>query len=112
MIPMANTAKTGKTGETTNTAKTPSAPATPSAASAPRAARQPNEAKTAKTAPTGKLRITYVKSVIGYNQKQRDTIKALGLRRLHQAVEHTDTPEIRGMVNKVSHLVRVEEVAG
>lgn len=55
-----------------------------------------------------KLRITYTKSVIGYNAKQKATVQALGLRRLHQTVEHDDTPAIRGMVNKVSHLVRVE----
>ena len=58
-----------------------------------------------------KLRITYKKSVIGYNVKQKATIQALGLRRLHQVVEHSDTPMIRGMVNKVSHLISVEEVA-
>jgi large subunit ribosomal protein L30 len=58
-----------------------------------------------------KLRITYTKSTIGYNVKQKATIQALGLRRLHQVVEHADTPMIRGMVNKVSHLVRVEEVS-
>jgi large subunit ribosomal protein L30 len=57
-----------------------------------------------------KLRITYMKSSIGYNAKQKATIQALGLRRLHQVVEHADTPMIRGMVNKVSHLVRIEEV--
>jgi large subunit ribosomal protein L30 len=59
----------------------------------------------------GKLRITWIKSAIGYNVKQKATIKALGLRRLHHVVEHGDTPVIRGMINKVSHLVRVEEVA-
>jgi large subunit ribosomal protein L30 len=58
-----------------------------------------------------KLRITYTKSSIGYNAKQKATITALGLRRLHQVVEHEDSSVIRGMVNKVSHLVRVEEVA-
>ncbi len=58
-----------------------------------------------------KLKITYVKSAIGYNVKQKATIQALGLRKLHQVVEHADTPVIRGMVNKVPHLVRVEEVA-
>ncbi|HEY7835735.1 MAG TPA: 50S ribosomal protein L30 [Ktedonobacterales bacterium] len=58
-----------------------------------------------------KLRITWVKSAIGYNVKQKATIKALGLRRLHHTVEHDDIPMIRGMINKVSHLVRVEEVA-
>jgi large subunit ribosomal protein L30 len=57
-----------------------------------------------------KLRITYMKSTIGHNAKQKATIQALGLRRLHQVVEHADTPMIRGMVNKVSHLVRIEEV--
>ena len=58
----------------------------------------------------GKLRVTYVKSAIGYNQKQKATIKALGLHKLNQTVEHKDTPVIRGMVEKVSHLVAVEEV--
>ena len=57
-----------------------------------------------------KLRVTYVKSSIGYNKRQKSTIKALGLRKLHQTVEHNDTPEIRGMINSVSHLVAVEEV--
>lgn len=59
-----------------------------------------------------KVRITWMKSAIGYNIKQKLTIKSLGLRRLHHTVEHEDTPIIRGMINKVSHLVRVEEVAG
>ncbi len=58
-----------------------------------------------------KLRITWIKSAIGYNVKQKATIKALGLRRLHHTVEHQDSPVIRGVVGKVSHLVRVEEVA-
>jgi large subunit ribosomal protein L30 len=59
---------------------------------------------------TDRIRITYQKSVIGQNKKQQGTIKALGLRKLYQAVEHDDTAVIRGMVNKVSHLVTVEEV--
>ena len=58
----------------------------------------------------GKLRVTYVKSSIGYNKRQKSTIKALGLRKLNQTVEHDDTPVIRGMINSVSHLVAVEEV--
>jgi large subunit ribosomal protein L30 len=58
-----------------------------------------------------RLRVTWIKSAIGYNVKQKATIKALGLRRLHHVVEHDDSPVIRGMINKVSHLVRVEEVA-
>jgi large subunit ribosomal protein L30 len=55
-----------------------------------------------------RLRITYFKSAIGYNEKQKATIRALGFRRLQQVVEHDDSPVIRGMINKVSHLVRVE----
>ncbi len=56
-----------------------------------------------------KLRITLVKSPIGYSRRQKATVRALGLRRLHQTVEQEDTPVIRGMVAKVAHLVRVEE---
>lgn len=55
------------------------------------------------------LRITLVKSPIGYSRRQRGTLRALGLRRMHQTVEHKDTPVIRGMIAAVSHLVRVEE---
>lgn len=58
---------------------------------------------------TKKLRITYVKSAIGYNEKQKATVRALGLRKLNQTVELEDNAAIRGMVNKVSHLVTVEE---
>ncbi|HAW60247.1 MAG TPA: 50S ribosomal protein L30 [Actinobacteria bacterium] len=57
-----------------------------------------------------KLRITQVRSIIGRPRSQRLTIRALGLRRMGQSVEHEDRPEIRGMVRKVSHLVRVEEI--
>lgn len=57
-----------------------------------------------------KLKITYAKSAIGYNVRQKATIKALGFKKLNQTVEHDDTPVIRGMINKVSHLVVVEEV--
>ena len=57
-----------------------------------------------------KLRITLVNSVIGRPEPQRATVKALGLKKLNQAVEHEDTPQIRGMINKVSHLVHVEEL--
>jgi large subunit ribosomal protein L30 len=55
------------------------------------------------------LRITWVKSSIGYSEQQKGTIRALGLRRLGYSVEHEDTPVIRGMINKVSHLVEVQE---
>jgi large subunit ribosomal protein L30 len=57
-----------------------------------------------------KLRITYAKSAIGYKKDQKRTVKALGLTKLNQTVEHDDTAVIRGMVNKVSHLVSIEEV--
>jgi len=55
------------------------------------------------------LRITLVKSPIGYSQRQKDTVRALGLRRMNQTVEHDDTPVIRGMVTKVIHLLKIEE---
>jgi large subunit ribosomal protein L30 len=55
------------------------------------------------------LEIKLVKSPIGFNQRQKDTVKALGLRKLHQVVAQEDTPTIRGMVNAVSHLVEVTE---
>ena len=57
-----------------------------------------------------KLRIKYQKSAIGYKKDQKGTIRALGFKKLNQVVEHDDTPVIRGMINKVSHLVTVEEV--
>jgi large subunit ribosomal protein L30 len=56
-----------------------------------------------------KLRITWVKSSIGYPQRQKETIRALGLRRLGDVVEQADIPAIRGMLDKVSHMVLVEE---
>ncbi len=57
-----------------------------------------------------KLRVTYVKSSIGYSIRQKATIQSLGLRKLNQSVIHNDNPVVRGMLAKVSHLVRVEEV--
>ena len=56
-----------------------------------------------------KLRITWVKSGIGYAEVQKRTLKALGFHRLNQTVTHDDHPSIRGMINKVRHLVKVEE---
>ena len=55
-----------------------------------------------------KLRITLVKSGIGHIEVQKRTLKALGLRRLNQSVTHEDRSSIRGMINKVKHLVKVE----
>lgn len=57
-----------------------------------------------------KLRITYVRSSIGYSERHKATIRTLGLRRLNQTVEHVDSPVLRGMLSKVNHLVRIEEV--
>ncbi len=56
------------------------------------------------------LRITLTKSPIGYSYRQKRTVRALGLRRMHQTVEQKDTPVARGMIAKVKHLVTVEEV--
>ena len=58
----------------------------------------------------GKLKITQKRSAIGRQKKQKLTIRALGIRRMHQSVIHDDTPQIRGMIAKVCHLVEVEEV--
>lgn len=55
------------------------------------------------------LVVTLNKSLIGEKPKTRANVRALGLRKMHQAVEHRDTPEIRGMLHRVSHLVAVEE---
>jgi large subunit ribosomal protein L30 len=55
------------------------------------------------------LRVTLIKSPIGYELSQKLTVRALGLRKIRQTVEHKDTPALRGMLMKVSHLVRVVE---
>lgn len=57
-----------------------------------------------------KLRVTLVKSPIGSQTRQKLTVKALGLTKLHATITHPDNPSIRGMIFKVSHLVKVEEV--
>jgi large subunit ribosomal protein L30 len=56
-----------------------------------------------------KLQITQRKSRNGCDQRQRDTLRSLGLRRIGQSVEHADSPQIRGMIHKVRHLVEVRE---
>ncbi len=58
----------------------------------------------------GKLKITQIKSAIGYVKKQKQMVRALGIKKLYQSVEQKDTPQIRGMIEKVKHLVKVEEV--
>ena len=55
------------------------------------------------------LKITQVRSVIRRREIQKRTMKALGLRRMNQTVTHKDTPQMRGMINKVEHLITVEE---
>jgi large subunit ribosomal protein L30 len=58
-----------------------------------------------------KLKVTLVKSAIGYNVQQKKTVEALGLRKLNSSVVVSDTPVMRGMINKVSHLLTVEPVS-
>jgi large subunit ribosomal protein L30 len=57
------------------------------------------------------VRVTLVRSPIGYPERQKRTVRTLGLRRMHQSVEHVDSPSLRGMIAKVSHLVEVEELS-
>ena len=59
-----------------------------------------------------KLRVTWVKSGIGYEKSQKRTLAALGFHRLNESVVHEDSISIRGMINKVRHLVKVEVVSG
>ena len=63
----------------------------------------------AKTSTGKKLKVTLLKSTIGFNKTQAATVQGLGLRRLNHSVELTDTPETRGMIHKVRHLVAVSE---
>jgi large subunit ribosomal protein L30 len=64
-----------------------------------------------KTSEPKIVRITLVKSPIGYSKRQKNTVRALGLRRMNQTVEQEDSPALRGMLAKVSHLVEIREVA-
>ncbi|NJM55617.1 MAG: 50S ribosomal protein L30 [Verrucomicrobiae bacterium] len=57
-----------------------------------------------------KLRITLTRSLITSKHTHRETVRALGLRKMHQSVEHQDNPAIRGMIQQISYMVRVEEV--
>ena len=68
-------------------------------------------AKTSAASTQGTLRITLVRSVIGRPPDQEATVRTLGLRKLHQTVERPDTPDVRGMVTKIRHLVTVQEAA-
>ncbi len=55
------------------------------------------------------VRITLVRSAIGYSKRHKATVRALGFHRLHETVQHVDTPSLRGMIYQVAHLVEVEE---
>ena len=57
-----------------------------------------------------RVRITQIKSGIGYAQRTKDTLRALGIRRMHQTVEKPDNPAIRGLIARLHHLVKVEEL--
>jgi large subunit ribosomal protein L30 len=63
----------------------------------------------AKTSTGKRLKVTLLKSTIGFNKTQAATVQGLGLRRLNHSVELADTPETRGMIHKVRHLVAVSE---
>ena len=56
-----------------------------------------------------KVRVTQVRSQIGFDRRQRATLRGLGIQRMHQTVELEDTPQVRGMIRQVVHLVKVEE---
>lgn len=56
-----------------------------------------------------KIKITQIKSKIGSTARQKQTLEALGLKKMHQTVEHEDSPQIKGMVRKIQHLVKVEK---
>jgi large subunit ribosomal protein L30 len=62
-----------------------------------------------KSENTKTVLVTLVKSPIGYTKDQKATVLALGLRRMHQTIEHKDSPALRGMIQKIIHLVQVEE---
>jgi large subunit ribosomal protein L30 len=62
-----------------------------------------------KQEPKKVLRITLIKSAIGYSERHKATIRALGIHKMNQTVEQVDSPALRGMLAKVEHLVRVEE---
>ena len=74
----------------------------------PKKTSQAGKKQTAASSEAAPLRIKLVRSVIGRPRKQREVVKGLGLRRLNSEVIHKDCPEIRGMINKIPHLLEVE----
>lgn len=95
-------AKKATAKKETSTAETKKA-AAPKAAAKPKADAKPKAVKA-----TGKIKVTLKKSGIGYSQRQKDTLRGLGLRKLNSSKVLNDTPAIRGMVKKVEHLVSCE----
>jgi large subunit ribosomal protein L30 len=71
----------------------------------------PSAPETEPQKPPKSVRITLVRSTLGFSKRHKATVRALGLHRIRQTVEQVDTPQLRGMVAKVAHLVRVEEVS-
>ena len=61
--------------------------------------------------PSKKLRVTLIRSIIGLSPKQEATVKALGLRRMHQTVTHEDTEQVRAMIARVPHMLEVSDEA-
>ena len=88
--------------------KTPKKPAVPETAKRPKAAKP----KAAPSAKTRILRITLLRSPISETYRHKATIRALGLRQIRQTVEQADTPQLRGMLAKVNHMVLVEDGTG
>ena len=57
-----------------------------------------------------KLKVTQIKSAIGYNKKDKLTLEALGIKKMHSSAVHNDSPQIRGMITAINYLLKVEEV--
>jgi large subunit ribosomal protein L30 len=78
----------------------------------PKKAKKPVQRKTVKAKAANTVRITLVRSPIGETFRHKATIRTLGLRRIRQTVEQADTPQLRGMLAKVNHMVKVEAGTG
>ncbi|MCK4846631.1 MAG: 50S ribosomal protein L30 [Deltaproteobacteria bacterium] len=85
-------------------------PAAKTAAKPKTAAKKATTKKTSGQKTSGKIKVTLTKSGIGYPQRQKDTLRGLGLRKMHSSKILNDTPAIRGMAKKVEHLVKLEVV--
>jgi large subunit ribosomal protein L30 len=104
-----STAKTTPKKPAAKSAADTAAPKEPTAAkTAASKTDEPSVAKAEKLKPGKTVKVTLVKSVIGTKASHRATVRGLGLRRIRHSVELEDTPSVRGMINKVNYLVRVE----